>query len=235
VSLAVEGLSARYGRIEICRDITFEVAGGEILVVLGPNGAGKSTLMGAIAGAVAGAGEVRVGKTNLAAMPARERARRGLALVPEGRRNLFQPLSVGDNLRLGLRLLEPASERAAMREQLVALFPVLAERGDQPASMLSGGEQQMLAIAVAIARRPQALLLDEPSQGLAPVVLDRLVEAIGALRDQGLAILLAEQNHSFAARLADRFLVLQGGEIRSSGAGAELASRELAAAAMLGH
>jgi branched-chain amino acid transport system ATP-binding protein len=101
--------------------------------------------------------------------------------------------------------------------------------------MLSGGEQQMLAIAVAIARRPQALLLDEPSQGLAPVVLDRLVEAIGALRDQGLAILLAEQNHSFAARLADRFLVLQGGEIRSSGAGAELASRELAAAAMLGH
>src|SRR5262249_20204624 len=144
---------------------------------------------------------------------AAQRARLGVSLVPEGRRNIFGPLAVLDNLQLGLRLL-PAGRRAEMLKWLFGLFPVLQERRRQQASLLSGGEQQMLAIAMAVARRPAVLLLDEPSQGLAPVVLDQLAEAIGGLRTLGLMIVLAEQNLAFAARLADRFVVLQGGEVR---------------------
>ncbi|HEY4068435.1 MAG TPA: ATP-binding cassette domain-containing protein, partial [Burkholderiaceae bacterium] len=212
MALHVSNLSAGYGRIIVCRQISFTAGDGEFLTVLGPNGAGKSTLLGALAGNVEARGDIRIGAHELQGVPTRTRARLGLALVPEGRRNLFFPMSVDENLQLGLRLL-PAAERAQMRESLLAMFPILASRATQAAGLLSGGEQQMLAIAVAIARRPSVLLLDEPSQGLAPVVLDQLVERIGALRGIGLTVLLAEQNHRFAARLTDRYLVLQGGEI----------------------
>jgi branched-chain amino acid transport system ATP-binding protein len=232
MALHVKNLSARYGRIEVCRDICFTAADGEFLVVLGPNGAGKSSLLGVIAGTVAGAGEIRIGGQVLQRQLARRRARMGMAFVPEGRRNLFAPLTVEENLRLGLRLL-PVAERPAMLTSLHAMFPILSERARQSAGLLSGGEQQMLAIAVAIARRPSALLLDEPSQGLAPVILDRLVEAISGLRAIGLTVLLAEQNYRFAARLADRYLVLQGGEIVGGGTGAELNDHERAADALL--
>jgi branched-chain amino acid transport system ATP-binding protein len=232
MALHVERLSARYGRIEVCRDISFTAADGELLVVLGPNGAGKSSLLGALAGNVAGGGEFRIGEQALQRRPARQRARMGIAFVPEGRRNLFSPLTVEENLRLGLRLL-PAAERGAAQASLQAMFPILSERAQQQAGLLSGGEQQMLAIAVAIARRPSVLLLDEPSQGLAPVILDRLVEAISGLRAIGLTILLAEQNYRFAARLADRYLVLQGGEIVGGGTGAELGNHEHITAALM--
>jgi branched-chain amino acid transport system ATP-binding protein len=231
--LHVDGFSARYGRIEVCRDISFTAADGEFLVMLGPNGAGKSSLLGALAGTVAGSGEIRIGGEPLQRKLARQRARMGLAFVPEGRRNLFAPLTVNENLQLGLRLL-PATKRSAMRDSLSAMFPILSERARQPAGLLSGGEQQMLAIAVAIARRPSVLLLDEPSQGLAPVILDRLVAAISGLRAIGLTVLLAEQNYRFAARLADRYLVLRGGELVGGGAGAELADHERAVDALLG-
>ncbi|MBR1125689.1 ATP-binding cassette domain-containing protein [Bradyrhizobium lablabi] len=232
MALHVEHLSARYGRIEVCRDVSFTAADGEFLVVLGPNGAGKSTLLGALAGTVAGGGDIGIAGRMLQRTSARQRARMGLALVPEGRRNLFSPLTVEENLQLGLRLL-PAAERAAMQASLHSMFPILSERARQTAGLLSGGEQQMLAIAVAIARRPSVLLLDEPSQGLAPVILDRLVEVISALRAIGLIVVLAEQNHRFAARLADRYVVLQGGDIVGSGPGAELADQERAADALL--
>jgi len=232
MSLQVQHLSARYGRIEVCRDVSFTADDGEFLVVLGPNGAGKSSLLGALAGTVASAGEVCLGEQRLQRLPARQRARSGLAFVPEGRRNLISPLTVDENLRLGLRLL-PAADRPAMQASLHAMFPILSERARQPAGLLSGGEQQMLAIAVAIARRPQVLLLDEPSQGLAPVILDRLVEVISSLRAIGLTVLLAEQNYRFAARLADRYLVLQGGELVGGGTAAELGDRERAADALL--
>jgi len=233
MSLQVQHLSARHGRIEVCRDVSFTADDGEFLVVLGPNGAGKSSLLGALAGTVASAGEVCLGEQRLQRLPARQRARSGLAFVPEGRRNLISPLTVDENLRLGLRLL-PATERPAMQASLHAMFPILSERARQPAGLLSGGEQQMLAIAVAIARRPQVLLLDEPSQGLAPVILDRLVEVISSLRAIGLTVLLAEQNYRFAARLADRYLVLQGGElVGGGGTAAELGDRERAADALL--
>jgi len=234
MTLSVKNLRARYGRIEVCRDIEFQVGPGEYLVILGMNGAGKSSLLGALAGAVDATGSIALAGQPIDPLPARKRARRGLAFVPEGRRNLFPALSVEDNLRLALRLLPPP-ERTAMREQLHALFPVLAARRSQLGGLLSGGEQQMLALAVAIARRPQVLLLDEPSQGLAPAVLDQIADAIHRLRPLGLAIVLAEQNHRFAALLADRFLSLRAGEIAGGGTGQELLDRERAASAIMGH
>jgi branched-chain amino acid transport system ATP-binding protein len=231
MALQVERLSARYGRIEVCRGVSFTAADGEFLVVLGPNGAGKSSLLGALAGTVANSGGIRLGEMRLERRLARQRARSGLAFVPEGRRNLILPLTVDENLRLGLRLL-PTAERPAMQASLHKMFPILSERAHQMAGLLSGGEQQMLAIAVAIARRPSILLLDEPSQGLAPVILDRLVEIICGLRAFGLTVLLAEQNYRFAARLADRYLVLQGGELVGGGTAAELGDHERAADAL---
>jgi branched-chain amino acid transport system ATP-binding protein len=233
VSLQVAKLSARYGRLQVCHDLAFTAARGEFLVVLGPNGAGKSSLLGALAGTVDASGTVAVGAEALEHSPAHRRAFGGIALVPEGRRNLFMPLTVDENLRLGLRLL-PKAERADMREQLLAMFPILRDRPHQAAGMLSGGEQQMLAIAVALARRPSVLLLDEPTQGLAPVILGELVETIRGLRRMGLTLVLAEQNHRFAAQLADRFLVLQSGEIVDQGAGHELGDAQRIAAAMIG-
>ena len=219
--LRIGGLHAGYGRIEVCRQIDLNVSAGEFLAVLGANGAGKSTLLGAIGGAVASRGRVELEGRSLDGLGARERARRGLALVPEGRRNLFAPLTVMENLQLGLRLLA-AGERARMRDQLFAMFPILATRQAQPVGLLSGGEQQMLALAVALARRPLVLLLDEPSQGLAPLLLQNLAQQIGALREIGLAVVLAEQNHRFAAQLCDRYVVLSSGEITGSGDAQEL-------------
>lgn len=234
MTLTVNGLSARYGRIVVCRGIDLQVARGEVLVLLGPNGAGKSSTLGAIAGAVASSGEIDVDGRALGGQPSSRRARMGLSLVPEGRRNLFGILSVAENLQIGTRLL-PSAQRAGMLSELYSTFPILAQRRGQEAAMLSGGEQQLLAIAVAIARRPSALLLDEPSQGLAPVALDHLVEAIDALRTKGLAVLLAEQNHAFAARLGDRYVALRGGVVVARGDRAQLADRDLAASAMMGH
>ena len=221
MTLYIAGLHAGYGRIEVCRDIGLTVGDGEFLAVLGANGAGKSTLLGAIAGSVTARGRIELAGVSIAARNARERARSGLALVPEGRRNLFSPLTVAENLQLGLRLL-PAAQRAATEAELLAMFPILAKRRTQPAGLLSGGEQQMLALAVALARRPSVLLLDEPSQGLAPLVLEQLAQQIRGLRGMGLAVLLAEQNHRFAAQLCDRYVVLSSGEIVGGGDGAEL-------------
>jgi branched-chain amino acid transport system ATP-binding protein len=232
MTLQVMNLHAGYGRIEVCRDIALEVADGEFLAVLGPNGAGKSTLLGALAGSVESQGGIVLDGRSLAGMNARARARSGLALVPEGRRNLFSPLTVAENMQLGLRLL-PAAQRAAKQDELFAMFPILASRRTQLAGLLSGGEQQMLAIAVALARAPSLLLLDEPSQGLAPLVLQNLVQQIGALRSLGVALLLAEQNHRFAAQLCDRYVVLSSGEIAGGGDGNELHDAERVAHALM--
>lgn len=232
MSLSIASLHGGYGRIEVCRGIHMEVADGEFLAVLGANGAGKSTLLGAIAGSVASRGTIELGGRSLSGLNARERARSGLALVPEGRRNLFSPLTVHENLQLGLRLLAIAQRPRAL-EELFAMFPILASRRSQPAGLLSGGEQQMLALAVALARKPSVLLLDEPSQGLAPLVLQNLVQQIGALRNMGVAVVLAEQNHRFAAQICDRYVVLSSGEIAGGGSGDELQDAEHVAAALM--
>ena len=232
MTLRLSRLHAGYGRIEVCREIELVVADGEFLGVLGANGAGKSTLLGAIAGSVASRGTIELDGRPLAGLNARDRARLGLALVPEGRRNLFSTLTVIENFQLGLRLL-PAGQRSRTLDELLTMFPILAMRRTQPAGLLSGGEQQMLALAVALARRPSLLLLDEPSQGLAPVVLQSLLEQIGGLRKMGLTVLLAEQNHRFAAQLCDRYVVLSSGEIAGGGDGNQLQDAEHVADALM--
>lgn len=232
MTLRLSKLHASYGRIEVCREIELVVADCEFLGVLGANGAGKSTLLGAIAGSVASRGTIELDGKSLAGLNTRQRARHGLALVPEGRRNLFSPLTVMENIQLGLRLL-PAAQRTRTLNELFTMFPILATRRTQPAGLLSGGEQQMLALAAALARRPSVLLLDEPSQGLAPLVLQNLLEQIGGLRKMGLAVLLAEQNHRFAAQLCDRYVVLSSGELAGGGDGNDLQNADLVAHALM--
>jgi branched-chain amino acid transport system ATP-binding protein len=215
MSLLVSGLDVRYGRIQVCFGIDLYAGTGEFISIVGPNGAGKSSLLGAIAGTVEATGEISVNEQRLDGLPSRIRARKRLAYVPEGRRNLFPALSVDENLRLALRLLERGA-RQMMLEDIFALFPILKTRINQQSGTLSGGEQQMLALAVAIARRPAVLLLDEPSQGLAPVVLDEIVSVIARLRTVGLTIILAEQNEGFAARLTERFVPIEAGRVVDS-------------------
>ncbi len=233
VRLSVSDLTASYQRVPVLHGIDFEAREGEVLALLGPNGAGKSSLLGALAGLVRAQGAVRVGERDLAGVPAHLRARMGLALVPEVRGNLFQTMTVEENLQIALRELD-SDERQALREEIFAMFPILKERAHALSGMLSGGEQQMLAIAASLGRRPRVLLLDEPTQGLAPSVFDVLFRTFAILKSKGLAIVLAEQNLPFAARCADRFLVLAGGRVTLRGDGAELHDQERVMAAYLG-
>ena len=214
-------LSARYGRIEVCRNINFHVEPGEILVILGPNGAGKTSLLGAISGTVSGRGAVRVRGRDVSSLTTSQRARVGLRLVPEGR-GLFPELTVKENLHLGSRLAE-AGRREQLIDRAIELFPVLGERLTQSAGSLSGGEQQMLAGGKAIAGDPLLLMLDEPTQGLAPGVFDTLRSALLSLRGDGLGIVLVEQRLAFAQSLADR---TTGGELVYQGAEGDALERD---------
>ena len=233
MTLIATGLSVRYGKLEVCRNIDLSLDPGEYLIVLGANGAGKSSLLGALAGIVASSGAISPSGRRLDQTAARGRAGSGLALVPEGCGNLFAPLTVEQNLAIALRQL-PGGGRRRMQSEAVGLFPILGERRKQSAGMLSGGEQQMLALAVALAHRPKALLLDEPSQGLAPVVLDALIATMRQLRSLGMALLIAEQNLRFAAALGNRFVLLRGGGIVHEGTPAELVDREATASRPMG-
>jgi branched-chain amino acid transport system ATP-binding protein len=230
-ALACESVSARYGRIEVCRNISLTVAEREVVTVLGPNGAGKSSLLGALAGQVRGGGTVRVSGNRIDRLPAHRRAAAGLALVPEGRGNCFGSLSVRENLLLGARLAA-RDDRETVHAEVLDLFPGLQSRLSQPASALSGGEQQMLAIGMALAGRPRLLALDEPSQGLAPTILRDLARLFVLLRERGIGLLIAEQNHAFAAAMADRFVVIVGGQLVAEGTRDEL-RRDVVAAAYL--
>lgn len=230
--LQVENLCASYGRIQVIRNVSLMVGKAEVLILLGPNGAGKSSTLGAMAGLVASTGAVEVEGQALGSLPAHRRARMGVSLVPEGRKNLFGALSVGQNLAMGLRLLVP-NGREKKLQQLQQMFPIIKARWSEPASMLSGGEQQLVAIAVAVAKNPAVLLLDEPSQGLSPVALDGLVEAIARLRDGGMSVVLAEQNVKFAERIGDRYAAIGNGALSATGAVADLAQQHVMAALML--
>jgi len=211
--LAVEGLSARYGKVEALHPTDLSVARGELVAVLGPNGAGKSTLLRAIMGLTPGAGTVRFDGALLPRDDARSVAARGVILVPEGR-GIFGPMTVRDNLDLGAYMLgRQHGEIAARMERVFTLFPRLKNRQTQIAGSMSGGEQQMLAIGRALMAGPKLLLLDEPSLGLAPRLAAEILETLGGLNRAGLGILLVEQRAPLALKLATRAYLLAVGRV----------------------
>jgi len=205
--LEVRKLSAGYGRARVLFDVSLELRKGETVVLLGPNGAGKSTTLKAIMGLLPGSsGEVSfMGKSVLGKQPY-EISQLGLGYVPEDRR-IFTDLTVAENLEVGRRPGPWTDER------VYALFPALAGMRERPAARMSGGEQKMLAIARTLMGNPRALLLDEPSEGIAPILVEQFSKAILNLKDAGVAVLLAEQNRSFARRVADRSYILERGTI----------------------
>ncbi|MFJ8810961.1 ABC transporter ATP-binding protein [Streptomyces sp. NPDC102490] len=230
-ALHVESLDVTYGRaLSALRSVSLTVPHGAVVALLGANGAGKTTLLRAVSGTLRlhrgtiTAGRVRYGDTALDGRDPVAAVRAGVVQVPEGRR-VFAGLTVDENLRaggLGLNRRAPAQVREA-RERVFTLFPRLAERTRQAAGLLSGGEQQMLAIGRALMAAPRLLLLDEPSLGLAPMMVDRIAEVVREINTQGTAVLLVEQNAGMALSLAGQAHVLEVGEIRLSGAAADLA------------
>ena len=223
--LEVEGLSVAYGGIGAVHDVSLHVGAGEIVSVIGPNGAGKTTLLHAVMGVHPGRGDVRFQGRDLGALSIEDRVRTGMCLVPE-KRELFGALSVEDNLRLGgfrFRREGRAAMQAGLGE-VYGLFPRLQERRRQHAQTLSGGERQMLAMGRALMARPDLLMLDEPSLGLAPLIVREIFRIIAALRSKGCAILLVEQNARAALAVSDRGYVLETGRVTLAGESAALAA-----------
>jgi branched-chain amino acid transport system ATP-binding protein len=216
--LAVENVSSNYSRIRALHAVRLAVAAGEIVALVGSNGAGKTTLLKAISGVQPiAAGDIAFNGESIGGWPAHARVARGIVQVPEGRQ-LFAPLSVEDNLRLGAWTRRDAEVQADV-DGVFASFPALAEKRAAMAGSLSGGQQQMLAIGRALMARPKLLLLDEPSMGLAPLLVGQIFSLIAGLRRQGLTILLVEQNARAALAIADRGYVLESGHVRMSGSG----------------
>ncbi|HZS33094.1 MAG TPA: ABC transporter ATP-binding protein [Methylomirabilota bacterium] len=224
--LEVRSVTAGYGAFTALWDVSLSVAAGEAVAVVGPNGAGKTTLLRVLSGLLpARAGHLSLDGISLTGRPAHEVVGHGIAHVPEGRR-IFPALTVADNLRMGAYL--PAARRrfAESLAGVYALFPVLAERRRQRAGSLSGGEQQMLAIGRALMSRPKLILLDEPSMGLAPVMVLRLFDLIRRVRGEGYTILVVEQNVRQVLKIVDRAYLLEVGRIKREGRAAELAEDE---------
>jgi branched-chain amino acid transport system ATP-binding protein len=210
--LEVRALSAGYGRSRVLFDVALEVAAGEVVALVGPNGAGKSTLLKAVMGLLPlASGEVRFDGHRVDGLAPHEIARLGLGYVPEDRR-IFTELTVAENLSVGRQPPRPQAPHWS-DEALYALFPALAGMRERPGGRMSGGEQQMLCIARTLAGNPKAILLDEPSEGLAPVVVAQVAKAIDELKRAGVAVLLAEQSSRFTARVADRGYKLERGRI----------------------
>jgi branched-chain amino acid transport system ATP-binding protein len=212
--LQLEDLEVRYGSVAAVRGLSIDVGEGEIVGLIGPNGAGKSTTLHAIMGAVAASsGEIRFEGASIRGLKPEAIARTGIALVPEGRR-IYGDFTVHENLRLGL---VARRSRSGEKDDLAAvhdLFPILAEFGARKAGTLSGGQQQQLAIARALVARPELLLLDEPSLGLAPLVVDTVFEALAEIRRRGVTVLIVEQRAQRTVAFADRTYVLSNGELR---------------------
>lgn len=231
--LAIDGLDSHYGRIQALSGISLSVGQGELLALVGANGAGKTTLLRTISGVQpASGGTVRFAGEDITRMPAARRVRAGIAQVPEGRQ-VWGPLSVEDNLRLG-GFTRSRAEIAEGIERAFALFPILKTRRHQPAGTFSGGQQQMLAMARALMARPRLLLLDEPSMGLAPLVVAEIFRVIADLKREGMTIFLVEQNAAQALSIADRGYVLETGRVVLSDTGAALLANERVRAAYLG-
>jgi branched-chain amino acid transport system ATP-binding protein len=233
--LEVADLEVRYGAIRAVRGISLQVGDGELVALIGANGAGKSSALMCIAGALkAAGGSVRLDGDEITSAKPEAIVRRGIATVPETR-DVFPDLTVDENLMLGgYTRRADASGFAQDRAKMLALFPRLAERGTQPAGTLSGGEQQMLVIARAMMSRPKMLLLDEPSLGLAPVIVDQIFGMIAALKASGTTILLVEQNVAKALSIADRVYVMRLGRIAASGTAAEIGAQTDLSALYLG-
>jgi branched-chain amino acid transport system ATP-binding protein len=230
--LSLAGVTAYYGAIQALKGVDLAVEEGEIVTLIGANGAGKSTLMMTICGTPrARGGTITYAGAEIGQLPTHEIMRRGIAQAPEGRR-IFPRMSVHENLLMGAHLLPPA-QAAETIEQVFTLFPRLKERLPQRGGTLSGGEQQMLAIGRALMSRPRLLLLDEPSLGLAPLIVKQIFEIISTIRDTGTTIFLVEQNAHHALRLANRGYVMANGRIILSGTGQALLANEQVRAAYL--
>ncbi|TNC14446.1 ABC transporter ATP-binding protein [Methylobacterium terricola] len=209
--LEAENLVVAYGKVEAVRGVSLTVAPGRLVTVLGANGAGKTTLLNALMGVLPAKGALRFEGDDLMRLPVEARVARGLSLIPE-RRELFATMSVEDNLKLGAFRFRAKGGGGDLGE-MYRLFPRLAERRRQHAGTLSGGERQMLAMARALMGRPRLLMLDEPSLGLAPLIVAEVMRTVARLRDEGVAILLVEQNARAALRIADHGYVLDGGTV----------------------
>lgn len=224
-ALTVQGLNAFYGRAHILFDVSLSVGKGEVVALLGRNGAGKSTTLKSIVGLVADARGTRdLNGQDISSQPSYRIAQAGLGYVPEERR-IFTNLTVMENLEVG-RQPHRAGAPEWTPERLFELFPNLAEMRDRPGGRMSGGEQQMLTIARSLMGNPHTILLDEPSEGLAPVIVEQMARTITRLKSEGLTVLLSEQNLFFARALSDRAYVIEGGRIRYQGTMAELMADE---------
>ena len=233
--LEVRNLHVAYGKVEAVHGVSLAIRDGSIVTVIGPNGAGKTTLLGAIIGLLPSRGEIHYAGASLAGVAVEQRVAQGLCLVPE-RRELFAAMSVADNIELGAFQRYRAGERTVgrTREEVYARFPRLAERQRQLAGTLSGGERQMLALGRALMAQPKLLMLDEPSLGLAPLIVREIFSIIAALRQTGVAILLVEQNARAALQVADYGYVLETGEVVIEGESGALARDPRVAATYLG-
>jgi branched-chain amino acid transport system ATP-binding protein len=231
--LEVENLRSAYGRIEVLKGVSLQVRAGEVVALVGANGAGKTTLLRALSGVQPmTSGEIRFKGQRIDRLPPHQRVELGITQSPEGRQ-VFGPLTVEDNLRLGAyRRRDKEIEQD--RERIFAMFPILAEKRQLLAGGLSGGQQQMLAIGRALMGRPKLLLLDEPSLGLSPLLVDQILDAIVSLRKDGITVLLVEQNASAALAIADRGYVLETGKVAYSGTGSSLLADPQVKAAYLG-
>jgi len=233
--LEVRHAHVAYGKVEAVHDVSLRVAPGMIVSVIGPNGAGKTTLLGAIMGLLPARGDIDYLGESAAALSVEQRVARGLILVPE-RRELFAAMSVADNLELGAFQRTRSGDRGAKQTltEVYQRFPRLSERRDQLAGTLSGGERQMLAMGRALMGKPKLLLLDEPSLGLAPLIVREIFSIISALRATGVSILLVEQNARAALQVSDYGYVLETGELAVEGPSGELAANPRVAATYLG-
>jgi branched-chain amino acid transport system ATP-binding protein len=233
VLLAIVGMESCYGRIKALKGIDFEVRRGETVALVGANGAGKTTLLRTLSGVQPmSAGSIRFAGEDISRLRSDMRMRHGICQSPEGRQ-VFGPLSIEDNLRLGA-YTQPKGQVAEDMDKVFSMFPILKEKRNLPAGTLSGGQQQMLAIGRALMGRPKLLLLDEPSMGLAPLLVQEVFNVVKTLKAQGMTIILAEQNAFAALAIADRGYVLETGTITLSGTGQELIVNEQVRAAYLG-
>ncbi|MBS0248685.1 MAG: ABC transporter ATP-binding protein [Proteobacteria bacterium] len=220
--MTIEQLSVRYGPVTAVEDVSFSVKSGEVLALIGANGAGKSSILKGILGLVSASGAISVAGAQLEAMPSNARVAAGVALSPEGR-HVFPQMTVTENLELGY-VGHGMNDMEDAIADMFALFPRLKERHQQQAGSMSGGEQQMLAIARALMSKPKVVMLDEPTLGLAPIIVEQLIDLLATLKRRGLAVLLAEQNAEMALQASDNVRVLDMGRIIRGGQSRDLAA-----------